>query len=82
MLMILGIGVFFTAVYVLLTGLTVRQREVSLSVRRARRYGTRNQREIETRRSVNARVSCARPRSRRGSSRRWEDTAPGWIDLH
>jgi tight adherence protein C len=56
MLMILGIGCFFGAVYVLLTGLTVRQREVSLSVRRARRYGTRNQREIETRRSVNDRV--------------------------
>ncbi len=56
MLMILGIGVFFAAVYVLLTGLTVRQREVSLSVRRARRYGTRNQREIETRRSVNDRL--------------------------
>ena len=56
MLMILGIGVFFAAVYVLLTGLTVRQREVSLSVRRARRYGTRNQREIETRRSVNTRL--------------------------
>src|SRR6478736_490163 len=56
MLMILGIGTFFAAVYVLLTGLTVRQREVSLSVRRARRYGTRNQREIETRRSVNDRL--------------------------
>ena len=47
---------FFGAVYVLLTGLTVRQREVSLSVRRAQRYGTRNQREIETRRSVNDRL--------------------------
>src|SRR5436853_4212348 len=56
MLMILGIGCFFGAVYVLLTGLTVRQREVSMSVRRARRYGTRNQREIETRRSVNDRL--------------------------
>jgi tight adherence protein C len=56
MLIILGIGSFFAAVYVLLTGLTVRQREVSMSVRRARRYGMRNQREIETRRSVNDRV--------------------------
>src|SRR3954470_17591399 len=56
LMMILGIGTFFAAVYVLLTGLTVRQREVSLSVRRARRYGTRNQREIETRRSVNDRL--------------------------
>src|SRR2546430_15010128 len=56
MLIFLGIGCFFAAVYVLLTGLTVRQREVSLSVRRARRYGTRNQRELETRRSVNDRL--------------------------
>ena len=56
MLIILGIGAFFAAVYVLLTGLTVRQREVAMSVRRARRYGMRNQREIETRRSVNDRV--------------------------
>ena len=56
MLIVLGIGCFFGAVYVLLTGLTVRQREVSVSVRRAKRYGTRNQREIETRRSVNDRV--------------------------
>jgi tight adherence protein C len=56
MLMILGVGCFFASVYVLLTGLTVRQREVSLSVRRAKRYGMRNQREIETRRSVNDRI--------------------------
>jgi len=56
MLIILGIGFFCSAVYVLLTGLTVRQREVALSVRRAKRYGTRNQRELETRRSVNDRV--------------------------
>ena len=56
MLIFLGIGAFFAAVYVLLTGLTVRQREVAMSVRRARRYGMRNQREIETRRSVNDRV--------------------------
>jgi tight adherence protein C len=56
MLIVLGIGCFFGAVYVLLTGLTVRQREVSQSVRRAKRYGMRNQREIETRRSVNDRV--------------------------
>jgi tight adherence protein C len=56
MLIVLGIGCFFGAVYVLLTGLTVRQREVSMSVRRAKRYGARNQREIETRRSVNDRL--------------------------
>src|SRR5258706_8254406 len=56
MLIILGIGFFCSAVYVLLTGLTARQRDVALSVRRAKRYGTRNQRELETRRSVNDRV--------------------------
>jgi len=56
MLIVLGIGFFCSAVYVLLTGLTVRQREVALSVRRAKRYGTRNQRELEPRRSVNDRV--------------------------
>ena len=56
LMIVLGIGCFFGAVYVLLTGLTVRQREVSVSMRRAKRYGTRNQREIETRRSVNDRV--------------------------
>jgi tight adherence protein C len=56
MLIVLGIGFFCSAVYVLLTGLTVRQREVALSVRRAKRYGTRNQRELETRRSVNDRL--------------------------
>ncbi|MDX6494514.1 MAG: tight adherence protein [Gaiellales bacterium] len=56
MLIVLGIGFFCCAVYVLLTGLTVRQREVALSVRRAKRYGTRNQRELETRRSVNDRL--------------------------
>jgi tight adherence protein C len=56
MLIVLGIACFFGAVYVLLTGLTVRQREVALSMRRAKRYGIKNQREIETRRSVNDRV--------------------------
>jgi tight adherence protein C len=56
--MLLGIAIlmFFGAAYLLLTGLTVRQREVAVSVRRAKRYGTRDQREIETRRSVNDRV--------------------------
>jgi len=56
MLIVLGIAFFCSAVYVLLTGLTVRQREVALSVRRAKRYGTRNQRELETRRSMNDRL--------------------------
>jgi tight adherence protein C len=56
MLILLGIGFFFGAVLVLMNGLTVRQREVAVSVKRAKRYGTRNQRELETRRSVNDRV--------------------------
>jgi tight adherence protein C len=56
MLIVLGIAFFCSAVYVLLTGLTVRQREVALSVRRAKRYGTRNQRDLETRRSMNDRL--------------------------
>ncbi|MGN6378024.1 MAG: hypothetical protein ACTHNU_03650, partial [Gaiellales bacterium] len=56
--MLLGIAIvmFFGAAYMLLAGLTVRQREVAVSVRRARRYGARDQREIETRRSMNDRV--------------------------
>ncbi len=56
MIVIAAIVMVFTAVYLLLTGLTVRQKEVALNVRRARRYGVRDQREIETRRSVNDRL--------------------------
>jgi len=56
MLIGLGIVLFFGSVYLLLSGLTVRQREIAISVRRARRYGTRSQREIETRLSVNDRI--------------------------
>jgi tight adherence protein C len=56
MLVVLGIAFFFAAVYMLLAGLTVKQREVAVSVKRAKRYGTRNQREIETRASVNDRI--------------------------
>ena len=56
MLIALGIVLFFASVYMLLSGLTVQQREIAVSVRKARRYGTRNQREIETRRSVNDRL--------------------------
>ncbi len=52
----LGIILFFAAVYLLLSGLTVQQREIAVAVRRARRYGVRSQRELETRRSVNDRV--------------------------
>jgi tight adherence protein C len=40
----------------LLSGHTVKQREIALSLRKARRYGARDQREIETRRSVNDRL--------------------------
>src|SRR4051794_17667749 len=56
MLIALGIVLFFTSVYLLLSGLTVQQREIAVSVRRAKRYGVRNQRELETRRSVNDRL--------------------------
>jgi tight adherence protein C len=56
MLIGLGIILFFSAVYLLLSGLTVQQREIAVSVRRAKRYGVRNQREIETRRSMNDRL--------------------------
>jgi tight adherence protein C len=55
-MLIIAVIMVFAAAYVLLTGLTVRQREVAVSVRRARRYGTRDQREIDTRRSVNDRL--------------------------
>jgi tight adherence protein C len=55
-MLIIGIALFFAAVYMLLSGLTVQQREIAVSVRRAKRYGIRNQREIETRRSVNDRL--------------------------
>jgi tight adherence protein C len=56
MLLAIAIVMFFGAGYMLLAGLTVRQREVAVSMRRARRYGMRDQREIETRRSVNDRL--------------------------
>jgi tight adherence protein C len=55
-MLFIGIGLFFAAVYMLLSGLTVQQREIAVSVRKAKRYGVRNQREIETRRSVNDRL--------------------------
>jgi tight adherence protein C len=56
MLIAFGIILFFAAVYMLLSGLTVQQRDIAVSVRRAKRYGSRNVREIETRRSVNERL--------------------------
>lgn len=52
----LAIALLFGAGYFLMSGLTVRQKEIAVSVRRAKRYGVRNQREIETRRSVNDRL--------------------------
>src|SRR3954463_14873855 len=56
MIIVLAIGMFCASVYMLLTGLTVKQREIALTLRKAKRYGTRDQREIETRRSVNERL--------------------------
>jgi tight adherence protein C len=55
-MLILAIGAVFAAVYFLMTGLTVQQKEIAVSMKKARRYGTRDQREIETRRSMNERV--------------------------
>jgi tight adherence protein C len=55
-LIILAIGIFGAATYMLLTGLTVRQREVAVTLRKAKRYGIQSQREVETRRSVNDRL--------------------------
>ena len=55
-LIILAIGLFGAATYLLLTGLTVRQREVAVTLRKAKRYGIQSQREVETRRSVNDRI--------------------------
>ncbi len=56
MMLAIAIVMVFGAAYMLLAGLTVRQREIAVSVRRARRYGTRDQRDIVTRRSVNDRL--------------------------
>ena len=55
-LIILAIGMFGAATFMLLTGLTVRQREVAVTLRKAKRYGMQSQREVETRRSVNDRL--------------------------
>jgi len=55
-LIILAIGLFGAATYLVLSGLTVRQREVAVALRRAKRYGVQTQREVETRRSVNDRI--------------------------
>ena len=56
MIIVLAIGMFCASVYMLLSGLTVKQREIAITLRKAKRYGTRDQREIETRRSVNDRI--------------------------
>jgi len=55
-LIILAIGLFAAATYLLLTGLTVRQRQVAVSLGKAKRYGVQTQRDVETRRSVNDRI--------------------------
>jgi tight adherence protein C len=55
-LIILAIGLFGAAAYLLLTGLTVRQREVAVNLGKAKRYGAQTQREVETRKSVNDRI--------------------------
>ena len=56
MIIVLAIGMFCASIYMLLSGLTVKQREIAVTLRKAKRYGTRDQREIETRRSVNDRI--------------------------
>ena len=58
MIIVLAIGMFCASIYMLLSGLTVKQREIALTLRKAKRYGTRDQREIETRRSVRAISRC------------------------
>jgi tight adherence protein C len=55
-LIILAIALFGAATYLLLTGLTVHQREVAVTLRKAQRYGLQSQRDAETRRSVNDRI--------------------------
>jgi tight adherence protein C len=55
-LIILAVGLFGAAAYLLISGLTVRQREVAVSLGKAKRYGVQTQREVETRRSVNDRI--------------------------
>src|SRR5438105_4629627 len=55
-LMILAVALLGAAAHLLPSGLTVRQREVAVALRKAKRYGTQTQREIETRRSVNDRI--------------------------
>jgi tight adherence protein C len=55
-LIILAVGLFGAATFLLLSGLTVRQREVAVALRRAKRYGVQTQRDVETRKSVNDRI--------------------------
>ena len=56
MILAIAITLLFGAGYFLMTGLTVRQKEIAVSVRRAKRYGVRSQRELDTRRSFNDRL--------------------------
>jgi tight adherence protein C len=55
-MLILATFLVFAAAWFLVAGVTVKQREVAVALRRARRYGTRNQREIETSKDVNERI--------------------------
>jgi len=55
-LIVIAVGLLGVATYLLLTGLTVRQREIAVSLGKAKRYGVQTQREVETRRSVNDRI--------------------------
>ncbi|MFL5831066.1 MAG: type II secretion system F family protein [Solirubrobacteraceae bacterium] len=55
-LIIIAIGLFGAAAYLVLSGLTVRQRQVAVALGKAKRYGVHTQREVETRRSVNDRI--------------------------
>jgi tight adherence protein C len=56
MILFFATGLFFAAAYMLVSALTMKQREIALSVRRARRYGRRNHREMVTRKSMNERL--------------------------
>jgi tight adherence protein C len=56
MILVIATALLVASTYLLLSGLTISQRQIALSVRRARRYGARDHREMVTRKSVNDRV--------------------------
>ena len=55
-MLILAMFLVFAAAWFFVAGVTVKQREVAVALRRARRYGARNQREIETSKDMNERI--------------------------